>query len=164
MARLTGIGGGIPKSSQTTCGKAAGPGTTDPYGGFMWLSWTGQIQSAQADASLAGISSRWVESTYGLMQSFYGDGNFASGYVFLPVVAYPLSISGWILSAGQAAAATINSWFHCWVGSFRTCGSYAIFTPLLLGEDSDDDYTFVSLSGATADFLVGGFIISAPTG
>ena len=165
MARLTGIGGGIPKSSQTTCGKAAGAGTTDPYGGFMWLSWTGQIQSS-VGASVVGIESRWVESTYGLMQSFYGDGNFTSGYVFLPVVAYPLSISGWILSAGEAAAAAINSWFYCWVGSFRTSGSYAIFTPLLLGEQDAacDDYTFVSLSGATADFLVGGFIISAPTG
>jgi len=156
------IGGAYPKSSQTTMGKTAGAGTKDGYGGFIWLSWTGAIMQATNDASLAGISSRWVDSTYGLMQSYYGNGNFDSGYAFLPVIAYAMSATGINYTAGGIAGTILGFWMQ--MASFRNSGSYAIFTPLLICEDSGaaSVVSFVSLSGAAVDLQIGGFIVSTP--
>jgi hypothetical protein len=154
---ITAIGGGIPKSSQ-----AGGAGTKDGYGGFIWLSWTGTVVHASDPASIAGISSRVVLSTTEIMDSFYGTGVYPDGFAFLPVVAHPMSATGWILSAGEQAAGDNVSLVGIYCVSFRHSGSYAIFTPLILHQDTADDYTWLSLSDAAADFQIGGFIISAP--
>jgi len=167
MAKIDAIGGSYPKSSQATMGKAAGAGTTDPYGGFMFLSATVGCASTAADASLAGISSRWVESTYGLMQSYFGAGNFTSGYRFHPVVVHILCFSDRICSAGEYADAVDASLgFMAKAISFRTCSSYVIFTPLMLENLAAGNSlaSWTSLSEATVTVQIGGFIISAPTG
>jgi len=169
MAKIDAIGGSYPKSSQATMGKAAGAGTRDPYGGFMFLSATVGCASTAADVSLAGISSRWVESTYGLMQSYFGAGNFTSGYVFQPIVVHILCFSDRECSAGAYADAVDASLgFMAKAISFRTSSSYVIFTPLMLGTPSGGVGTslasWTSLSEATVTVQIGGFIISAPTG
>lgn len=155
---IVAIGGGYPYTSQATAGKTAGSGPPHSYGGFIWLSWTGTIINASDNASVLGISSRWVESTYGLMQSYYGDTVYDSGYAFLPIIAHFMSVSGLVMTAGGVDDSFVG--FVC--TSFRHSGSYAVFTPLVLAMDAASDASFLSLSGATADFQIGGFIISSP--
>jgi len=167
MAKIDAIGGSYPKSSQATLGKTAGAGTRDPYGGFMFLSKTVTCVSGGAGASAVGVESRWVESTYGLMQSYFGAGNFTSGYVFQPVVVHILCFSDRECSAGaypDAADASLG--FLPKAISFRTSGSYAIFTPLMMERLAAGNSlcSWQSLSEAVVTVQIGGFIISAPTG
>ena len=155
---MDGIGGAVPKSSQTTMAKTAGAGTKDGYGGFIWLSWTGALVEA-TNLIDAGTSSRWLDSTYGLMQSYYGNGNFDSGYAFLPVVAYITSVSGVNFTHNAPNDSILSPYCLC----FRHSGSYAIFKPIMANMIGDaSKYSFNSLSGAAIDLQVGGFIVSTP--
>lgn len=157
---LDAIGGGYPKSSQYTGG--TGPGTKTPYGGFMFLNRTAIIQSDAADASVAGISGCVVDSTYDLMLSYYGAGNFDSGYAFLPVFVHPLSIYSaaveWCASAGQGT----DSFYMARAISLRFSGSCWAFKPILMAHGAASVWSCMSLATHVIAFQIGGFIISTP--
>jgi hypothetical protein len=159
------IGGGYPFSSQTTMGKTGGSGTTDPYGGFIWLSWTGTTTDTTTATSLAGISARFLESTKGLMDSYFGTGEFPTGYAFQPVFAYILSLSDRVISAGEYAAA-VDASLGFWpvAISLRYSGSYVLFSPLMLAgaAGTPSTVTFAQYSMAALACQIGGFIISCP--
>lgn len=151
---ITAIGGGIPLASIH-----GGAGTQLPYGGAILYSFADTIAEATAAASLAGISSRWVQSAYGIMSAFYGSTMFISGYKFQPLAVYFISVTGLNISAGQWG----NSFLPPIALSLRTSGSIAIFTPLLPLIATASQVSFVSLSGATMAAQIFGFIISGPT-
>jgi len=154
---LDGIGGAYPRSSQ-----AGGAGTKAPYGGFMFLTRSAVIAGDGIGASLAGISGCVVDSTRDLMASFYGAGNFDSGYAFLPVFIHPLSIYSaadyWVASAGQGTM----SFYMARAISLRFSGSIWAFKPILIVHGAASKFSCYSLAGGNITFQIGGFIISTP--
>ena len=83
----------------STCMFGDSVGHNYPNAGFMVFSVSGSIQGAEVTGgmidggSLVGVSEAWIDSTYGLMSRYYGDGQFDSGYKFMPVGFRFLSFS-----------------------------------------------------------------------
>ena len=62
-------------------------------------------------------------SAYGLMESFYGAGIYASGYAIQPLNVNLVSISAYPMGSTLIAAVT----------SMHASGSFVVFTPMLSG-------------------------------
>ena len=158
QVKIDGIGGGIPKASAF-----GGAGTTDPYGGFIWLTICAPVKSAQAGQ--ADGSGCVCVSTHDLMASFYGAGLFTDGYAFQPVFVECQSLMTaaqvWALQSGLPDDSTL----YVAIASMWYSGSYALWRPLLMWRGAGANtshYSFYSLSYYSGVWQVGGFIVSGP--
>jgi hypothetical protein len=159
---ITAIGGAVPKSSYGGVGALlGGPGTNQPYGGFMVFSYCGSFEAKEATAHMAetsgpaGCSNAWVESTHAAMSAFYGEGMFGDGYVFMPVGMDLLAYSNVSLKGGQ------NSFPGFRMVNVHTSDSYFVVSAVIMGTSAAQASAYFC---SEADFQarVWGFIISAP--
>ena len=136
---ITALGGGIVLASA-----AGGAGTTNPYGGMLFLSMSGSFNAAGA----------FTDSTYGTLSLYYGGGVFNSGYKFMPVIMRTLSFSTIAvtdLAGGNSAGAFI-------FGNITWNGSIWLISAIKQSAVG----SCTAASSVDARLLVMGFIVSAP--
>ena len=144
IADLTAFGGAIPQSSGL-----GGAGTNLPYGGLIWISFTGAMASMFV----------FVQSAYGIMSAFYGSGVYNSGYKIMPLNVVPLSISG--QTPQQQAYITVAS-FRCLASNGTDAYSTGAGASLAAFNMAFSIGDAPSTSNATVNFQMLGLVISGP--
>ena len=128
-----------------------GAGTLKPGGGIIYTSMSGSF----ADAG-ASLSNCFAWSTIELLQSYYGDGIYGSGYRFLPVIVQIQSYSDTSAGVGAGGASNAISRFHCI--NIGTSDSVFWFS----GVQVSATPTVSAMGSADARIIVFGFIVSGP--
>ena len=127
-----------------------GAGTLKPGGGLIFMSFSGSF----ADSGDS-LSTAFAWSTIEVLQSFYGDGVYGSGYRFQPIYAYAMSIcdANWVDLTAGATLPNITPINYATSGSVWFISANKI--SILGGSTS-------VIAATDARLLVLGFIVSAP--